>query len=211
MPAFGIPSFRSTVDLESPRQREEVSMVTIMSLWLPILLSAVFVFVLSSVIHMVLPYHRSDVAAVPREEDVMAALRPFAIPPGDYIVPCPKTPGDMKSPEFQEKMNKGPVIFMTVRPTGVRGMGSNLVQWFLYCVLVSIFAAYVTSRAVAAGESYLHVFRFAGATAFCCYSVALLQDSIWWAKKWSTTLKSVFDGLIFALFTAGTFGWLWPH
>ncbi len=35
-------------------------MVSLMSLWIPILVSAVIVFVLSSIIHMVLPYHRTD-------------------------------------------------------------------------------------------------------------------------------------------------------
>jgi hypothetical protein len=186
-------------------------MVTIMSLWLPILLSAVFVFVLSFVLHMFLTYHRNDLAGVPREDEVMAALRPFAIPPGDYALPHAGGPGDMKSPAFQEKMTKGPVIFMTVRPNGMVGMGAYLAQWFVYCIVVSIFAAYVTSRAVPSGDTYLHVFRFAGVTAFCCYALALVQDSIWWGKKWSWTLKSVFDGLMYALFTAGTFGWLWPR
>lgn len=185
-------------------------MVTTASLWLPILLSAVFVFVLSSVIHMFLPYHRSDVAGVPREDEVLAALRPFALPPGDYSIPHPSTPAEMKSPEFLEKMTKGPVAFLTVLPNGPINMGKRLVLWFVYCIVVSIFAAYITSRAVDFGDSYLHVFRFAGATAFCCYAVALLQNAIWWSKKWSATLKSVFDGLLYALVTAGTFGWLWP-
>lgn len=185
-------------------------MVTIVSLWLPILLSAVFVFIVSSVMHMVLPYHRSDVAAVPREDEVMAALRPFAIPPGDYVMPHAGSSAGMKSPEFQEKMNTGPVVVMTVRPSGMIGMGGYLLQWALYCLVVSIFAAYVTSRAVDPGATYLEVFRFAGVTAFTGYALALLQNSIWWGKKWSTTLKSLFDGLIYALVTAGTFGWLWP-
>ncbi len=35
-------------------------MVSIVSLWLPILLSAIVVFILSSVLHMVFTYHNSD-------------------------------------------------------------------------------------------------------------------------------------------------------
>jgi hypothetical protein len=185
-------------------------MVSIASLWLPIVLAAVFVFVLSSVIHMVLGYHRNDMTAVPREEEVMNALRPLAIPPGDYVVPHAGSAANMKTPEFQEKAAKGPVIFMTVRPNGIPGMGASLLQWFVYCLLVGVFAAYVTSRALDPGDTYLHVFRFAGATAFACYGVALLQNSIWWGKQWSATLKSVFDALLYSLVTAGTFGWLWP-
>lgn len=41
-------------------------------------------------------------------------------------------------------------------------------------------------------------------------ALALLQNSIWYKRKWSSTLKSMADGLVYALVTAGTFGWLWP-
>jgi len=64
--------------------------------------------------------------------------------------------------------------------------------------------------ALGPGEDYLAVFRFTGATAFVGYTLALWQNSIWFKRKWSTNLKNTFDGLIYALFTAGTFGWLWP-
>jgi len=185
-------------------------MVSIMSLWLPIVLSAVFVFILSSVIHMALTYHRSDVAAVPQEDQVRAALRPFSIPPGDYVIPHAGSSAAMKSPEYQEKLTQGPVAFLTVMPNGPLFMGKSLTLWFLYSVLVSVFAAYVASRAVDPGDPYLSVFRFAGVTAFAGYGLGLLQSSIWWGKKWSATLKSVFDALLYALVTAGTFGWLWP-
>ena len=58
-------------------------MTALHSLWLPILLSSVIVFVVSSIIHMALPWHNSDYPKVPNEDKVMDALRPFAIPPGD--------------------------------------------------------------------------------------------------------------------------------
>ena len=186
-------------------------MVPVMSLWLPILISAVFVFVASSVIHMMLPYHKSDYGKVPAEDDVMDALRKFNVPPGDYMVPRCGSPNEMKAPAFVEKMNKGPVIVMTVMPNGPWSMGSNLAQWFVYCVVVGIFAAYLTGRSVGPGTSYLEVFRFAGATAFTGYALALWQDSIWYKRAWSTTIKNTFDGLVYGLLTAGTFGWLWPR
>jgi len=185
-------------------------MVSILSLWLPILLSAVLVFIVSSIIHMFLSYHRSDFGAVPNEEAVMNSLREFDIPPGDYVMPCPKDPKDMRSPEFAEKRNKGPVAFFTFLPTGEQSMTTSLIQWFAYSIVVGIFAAYIAGRALGPGAYYLEVFRFAGCTAFVGYSLALVQNSIWYKRKWSSTLKSVFDGLIYALLTAGTFGWLWP-
>jgi hypothetical protein len=75
---------------------------------------------------------------------------------------------------------------------------------------VGIFAAYIAGRALEPGAHYLDVFRFAGCTAFVGYAVALLQNSIWYKRNWTATLKSVFDGLVYALLMAGVFGWLWP-
>jgi len=185
-------------------------MVPIMSLWLPILLSAVFVFIVSSIIHMLLPYHRTDWSKVPSEDGVMDALRPFNIPPGDYHMPHASGLQETNSPEFQEKVNRGPVALMTVLPNGMPGMTKSLILWFVYSIVVSIFAAYIAGRALEPGVHYLTVFRFAGATAFIAYTVAGWQASIWYHRPWSTTIKNTFDGLVYALFTAGTFGWLWP-
>jgi hypothetical protein len=160
---------------------------------------------------MLLTYHRGDVARLPSEDEAMDALRKFDIPAGDYMAPHPGGPAAMKDPAFIEKMKRGPVVYMTVVPSGPPAMGKSLVQWFVYCLVVGVFAAYVAGRALESGAEYLAVFRFAGATAFCGYVLALWQDSIWWSRKWSTTLKHTFDGLVYALVTAGFFGWLWPR
>lgn len=186
-------------------------MVPVMSLWLPILVSAVIVFVASSIIHMVLPYHKSDYGKVPAQDNLLDALRKFNIPPGDYMLPRGDSLKDMKDPVFVEKLKKGPVLMMTVFPPGSFGMGAQLVQWFVYCLVVGVYAAYVTGRAVSPATPYLTVFRFAGATAFACYAVALWQTSIWYRRAWSTTIKTTLDGLVYALLTGGTFGWLWPR
>ena len=186
-------------------------MTGLSSLWLPILLSAVIVFLASSVIHMMLPWHKSDYPKMPNEDKVMDALRPLAIPPGDYMIPRPSSTQEMRTPEFLEKMKKGPVVVMTVLPNGPMGMGKNLTQWFLYSVVVGVFGAYVAGRALPPGAAYLSVFRFVGVTAFLAYAAALWQMSIWYRRAWITTIKATVDGLIYGLLTAGTFGWLWPH
>ena len=185
-------------------------MVPMMSLWLPILVSAGVVFVASSILHMLIPWHRNDYGKVPAEDDVMAALRQFNIPPGDYVIPCPGSSKEMGSPEYIEKTTKGPVAFMTVMKSGPPSMTGSLVMWFVYAVIVGIFAAYIAGHALAPGAHYLGVFRFAGCTAFVGYSLALLQNSIWYKKAWGSTFKSVFDGFVYGLLTAGVFGWLWP-
>jgi hypothetical protein len=181
------------------------------ALWLPILLSSVIVFAVSSLIHMVSPWHKSDYPKIPEEDKVMDALRPLAIPPGDYMVPRPSTRQEMRSPQFLEKVNKGPVMVLTVMPNGMMAMGRSLALWFLYLLVVGLFSAYVAGRALPLGAPYLHVFRFAGTAAFLGYALALWQMSIWYRRAWTITIKATVDGLIYALLTAATFGWLWPR
>jgi len=183
----------------------------LLMLWLPILLSAVIVFVASSIIHMASPWHKNDYGRVPNEDQLRNAIRPMAIPPGDYMVPRPASRQEVGSPEFTEKMKQGPNMILTVMPAGPPSMRQNLIQWFLFTLVVSVFAAYVAGSALPVGAPYLTVFRFAAVTAFIGYSVALWQTSIWYARSWSITAKSTVDGLIYALLTAGTFGWLWPR
>jgi len=186
-------------------------MVSLAALWLPILLAAILVFLASSLIHMVLPYHRTDYGKVASEDTVMDALRPFGMAPGDYMVPCASSPAAAQAPDFVAKLKRGPVLIMTVFPSGPMAMGSSLAWWFVFCVVVGVFAGYLTSRALPAGAPYLEVFRFAGTIAFAGYALALWENTIWYKRAWTTTLKSSIDGLIYALLTGGAFGWLWPR
>jgi hypothetical protein len=179
-------------------------------LWLPILLSSVIVFVASSIIHMAPLWHKGDYPKMPNEDKLMDAVRPLGIPPGDYMVPRPSA-AEMRSPEFAAKVKRGPVMIVTVMPNAMLSMRRNLTLWFLYTVAVAFFAAYVAGRTLPPGTEYLRVFQIVGATAFIGYSMALWQMSIWYSRAWSSTIKATVDGLIYALLTAGTFGWLWPR
>jgi hypothetical protein len=185
-------------------------MVPLAALWLPILLSAVLVFIASSIIHMAIPIHRNDYRKLPDEERTLDVLRSTGVTSGrSYILPfC--THKDMKSPEAIEKFKRGPVGMLTIRPSGAPNMGIFLGQWFVYCIVISFFTAYLTSRTRTPGTVYLEVFRVAGTFAFAAYALAFIQDAIWKGENWGVTFKHVFDGLIYGLLTAGTFGWLWP-
>ena len=185
-------------------------MTALTALWLPILVSAIFVFVASAIIHMAPLWHNNDYPAPPDQDRLGDAMRPFNVPPGDYLLPRAANHAQMKSPEFMEKAKKGPVVLMTVFHNGTLGMGQQLATWFVYTLVVSYFAAYIAGRALPPGVDYLEVFRFAGATAFIAYSIALWQMSIWYRRSWSLTIKETLDGLIYGLLTAGVFGWLWP-
>ena len=186
-------------------------MISLLSLWLPILLSAVIVFLASSVIHMTPLWHKSDFPKVPREAELLNALRPFAIPPGDYFIPRAAGMQEMKSPEFIEKMKQGPVAVLTVMPNGPISMSRPLAQWFVFLIVVGIFVAVVGCRTLPIGTPYPHVFKVTGTVAFIGYALALCELSIWYRRSWSLTLKAALDGLIYASLTAGTFGWLWPR
>lgn len=186
-------------------------MTELSRLWLPILLSAVVVFVASSIIHMASPWHKNDYPKLPDEDRVRDALRPFAIPAGDYMAPRAASMEEMKSPAFTAKRVAGPNIIMTVLPSGDWGMGRALTNWFVYLIVVSLFGGYIASRALGPGADYLSVFRFVGTTAFLGYSAALWQMTIWYHRSTSITVKSSLDGLLYACLTAGVFGWLWPR
>ncbi len=189
-------------------------MVGIISLWLPIVVAAAFVFIISSLIHMASPWHKNDYPKMENQDKVMDALRPLNIPPGDYMVPRPENMKEMRTAEFRARLEKGPKVIMTVLPNGMPGMAKNLVGWFVYSVVVNIFAAYICGRALGVngvGAEYLRVFRFVGTVSFVGYTLALWQLSIWYSRSWGTTIKATVDGLIYALLTAGVFGWLWPR
>ena len=185
-------------------------MIPLITLWLPILLSAVIVFFASFVMHMVLAYHKSDYRKLPDEEHVTDALRSAGVTRGPaYFFPHFSFK-EMKSAPVIDKMKRGPVGLLTVLPSGPPAMGKSLVQWFLYCVAISIFAAYLSGRLLAPGTVFLQVFRVVGTGAFLGYGAAHAQESIWSGRSWIVTLKHLVDRLIYALLTAVTFGWLWP-
>ena len=185
-------------------------MVSITALWLPILLSAVIVFVASSIMHMVLPYHKSDYRKLPDEDRVVDALRAAGVAPGPAYHFPHTTRKEMKSPEVVEKFKRGPIGLLTVIPSGAPAMGKYLGQWFAYCVVVGIVVACVAASTLARGTRYPAVFHVVGLAGFLAYGLGQIQDSIWKGQTWGVTAKHVFDGLIYALLTAGTFGWLWP-
>jgi hypothetical protein len=186
-------------------------MVSLSSLWLPIVLSGIVVFVASFVMHMVLPHHHSDFRKMPAEDDVMEALRRFNLPQGDYMVPKPASLADMRSKEFLEKLNRGPVFVATIFRSGAHGMGAQLTQWFVFCVIVSLFAGYMTSRALETGAPYLRVSQIASTAAFLGYVMARWSDVIWYRRSASAAFKSTLDGVLYGLLTGGVFGWLWPR
>lgn len=185
-------------------------MVTLQSLWLPIIVSVALVFIASSIIWMALPWHKGDYKKAPNEDALLNVVRSGGLTAGQYGFPMPSEPCNWKEEGFKEKYAKGPWGVLLVQKSGVN-MGVNLALWTLYLLIVSVFTAYIATHALHSGEKYLRVFQVCGAAAAMSYAVGAMPASIWGGRPWKATGKDMVDGLLYALLTAGVFGWLWPH
>jgi len=185
-------------------------MVPLLELWLPIVLSAVFVFVVSSLVHMALPLHKGDCAPMKGEAEILAVMQKHALPPGQYMFPHAPSMKAMGSPEMLAKFQRGPVGTMTLRPDGVPAIGKALGQWFVLTLVIGACVAYVAGLGLARGAEAMLVFRSTSAAALIGYGASPVMESIWKAVPWSTTAKFLFDGVLYALATGATFAWLWP-
>ncbi|NJL28372.1 MAG: hypothetical protein HC897_11030 [Thermoanaerobaculia bacterium] len=150
-------------------------MVALSALWLPIALSAVFVFVASALFWMVLPHHRSDWKRLPNEDSVMGALAEQEAKRGQYSFPFAASSNEWKSEEWRAKVAKGPCGLLVVLDPGGPSMGKNLALQFGHDVVISVFVAYLSGLALAPGTPYLEVFRVAGTAAVLGYVGALFR------------------------------------
>ena len=182
-----------------------------MALIVPILLSAVIVFVASALVWMVLPHHKTDWKKLQNEDAVRSVLNAQKPAPGQYLIPGGAMGGGPPDEALKKKFEEGPVAILTLRKPGFQGMGPMLVQSFGYYVFVSFVVAYLASRTIPLGTEYLYVFRAVGTMAWMAYGFGVIPDSIWFGRPWSSTIKHLADALLFALLTAGTFAWRWPH
>ena len=180
------------------------------SLWLPVVVSAVAVWLLSAVLHMALKYHRADYKRLPDEEAVGAALRKDSPPPGLYSIPWCLDAASMKDPAVQERYRRGPVALIALMKPGPPAMGKHLALWFLFCLLVSFVAGYVARHALTPADPALLATRITGTVAFVGYGFGAFQDSIWHGIPWSNALRALVDAAIYALVTGAIFWWLWP-
>lgn len=186
-------------------------MVELLDLWLPILLSAVFVFVASSVIHMGLQHHKKDYVKLPGEDKILEAMRAQGVQPGSYMFPCAGSMKEMCTPEMTAKLNQGPVGNMNVLPNGPINMTKSLVLWFVLTLVVSAFTAYAAGLGLAPDTDAKMVFRVTTTIALLGYGVSILDGGIWKGVRWSVVAKFFFDGVVYALVTGATFAWLWPE
>ena len=180
------------------------------SLWLPVLVSAVAVWIASAVAHMALPHHKSDFSKLPNEDGVADALRKLSLPPGQYLLPFMNDMKQMKDPAYIKRLEVGPLAMIRIRKNGVPRMGGQLFGYFIYCFVVSFVTGYIARHTMHAGESFHQVFRMTGTVAIAAYTLANIPDSIWMWRPWSATWKNVCDSIVYGILTAATFAMLWP-
>jgi hypothetical protein len=186
-------------------------MISLAQLWLPIVLSSVFVFAASSILHMVLRFwHGPDAKGFANEDEVAAAIRNGgATGPSLYMIPYCK-PEMMKDPAFQQKFTTGPVGVLFLRRAGPMNMGAFFGQWIGFCLLVSLVCAVLALPVLPAGAPHHHVFHVIGLAAAMAYAFGVIPDAIWWGHPWKSALKHLIDGVIYGVVTGLTFAWLWP-
>jgi hypothetical protein len=180
------------------------------SLWLPVIVSAVVVFVASFIIHMVLKYHKADAKSLPSEDAVREALARANPAPGVYFTPHCADMKQMKDPAIIAKFEKGPVAMITVLPKGAPAMGKHLTLWFAFSVLVSFVAAYVARHTLHPGDDGMLVMQITGTVAFAGYALSHVSDSIWKGQPWPNTARAFLDGAIYAVLTGLVFRLMWP-
>jgi hypothetical protein len=180
------------------------------TLWMPILVSGLAVFVMSALVWTALPHHRKEFHGLPNDDAVLGAIRGGKPSPGLYMTPFFGSQEARGTAEAKAKMEAGPMAFITVMPGGNRSMGPMMAQSAVANLLIASFVAYLAYHTLPAGAEYLTVFRITGTATFMAYGLAHIPDSIWFGRPWTSYLLGAFDALLYALIAGGIFGWLWP-
>lgn len=186
-------------------------MLSLASLWLPILLAAVAVFFTSSLVHMVFKWHNADYLRLGNEDEVREVLRKGNPAPGQYVLPHCLDGKDMQKPEVQQKFIDGPVGLVVIRSSGAPKIGPHLLKWFLLALAVAAITACLACCTIGSGASKHLVFHFFAVSTFLAYATGSVTDGIWKGHPWKAVAKDLLDALLYALVSAAVFAWLWPH
>ena len=186
-------------------------MNALLALWLPILLSAVVVFVISCLVHMVFKWHNSEYHGFTNEDAVRAAIRAGNAAPGQYVLPYCKDMKEMGGEAMGKKYSEGPVGFVTLAANGPMNMGRSLGLWFLYSLFVAMVAAFLASQLFGLDHGHARAAgKLVGAVSFIAYGFGKIADSIWMGHPCSSTCKYLLDAALYGLGSGCVFCWLWP-
>lgn len=186
-------------------------MISIMSLWAPILLSSVLVFVAAGLLWTALPVHRLDWRPIPGQERLFEAIRAIGLGRGQYAFPHMLTPEGAKNPDVMKQMEEGPVGFLVLKEPGPPNMTKQLGLYLVFVLVVTYMIAYLVSVSMPRGAPFVDVMRAVTTATVLAHGAAEVPGAIWFGRTWKSVLKSVLiDALIYGLITGAVFGWLWP-
>lgn len=181
-----------------------------LSLWLPILVTAALVFIASSLIHMVFKWHNSDYKKLANEDEVRTAIRASSPVPGQYALPHCVDMKEMQGEAMMKKYTEGPIAFITVRKNGPPAMGATLALWFAFTVVIAAVVACVAHQVYGLQADPRKAGHLVGMMSFLAYAAGSVPLGIWMGKPWGSVAKDVLDGFIYGVISALTFMWLWP-
>lgn len=180
------------------------------ALWLPILATAVGVFVASSLIHMVFKWHNSEYRPLPDEDAVAAALRASGVGAGQYALPHCTDMKQMQTPEMLKKYTDGPVALLVLRQPGPPAMGAYLGQWFVLNLVVAALTGLLALQSFGLGGNAHAAGHLVGVATFLAYSVGSASNGVWMARPWRAVAFDALDALIYGTVSALAFMALWP-
>jgi hypothetical protein len=184
-------------------------MTELLHLWLPIIVSAVVVFIASFLAWMVLPHHKPDWKTLPDQQSVLEKLRSLNLSPGLYMFPCYGERKNMKDPEFRKMWEEGPHGTLIMRE-GKPSFGLNLTLVFIFYLVVGIFVGYVGTVALEPGAAFRTVFRVTGTVAVTAYVLGGIPNAIFFGRTARSILMDIIDGIVYGILTGLIFAWLWP-
>ncbi|GAA4354171.1 hypothetical protein [Kangiella marina] len=184
--------------------------VSIIELWLPILLSGLFAWIASALIHMVIKYHNTDYKKLNDEDGISNAIEQSGDKPGFYTLPHCADFNEMNDPAVQARFKKGPIAIVTVMNNGLPPMGKLLIQQFLFFVIGSLLVAVIGCLTLSKSAVAVDIFQVLFVAGFMCFGWASIPYSIWFGHPWLVTVKYLVDAVIYSAVIAATYTWLWP-
>jgi hypothetical protein len=185
-------------------------MELLIPLWLPILLSAAAIWVISIIASMALPHHKKDFIGLPDEDGFMDYIRRSGIKPGNYLFPDFRDREAMNSEKVQKALKEGPVGHLSVWQPPLT-MAGKLVATFIVYLVVSILIAYLTRVALPGPAEFAKVFQIAATAGILAYSFSFIPNGIWFGAYKRTLIASFIDGIGYGLIAGVIFAWRWPH
>lgn len=175
------------------------------TLLLPIILSAIALFVASFVSWMVVRLHKDDWRKLEKEDEFFAKVQELKPAVGSYNFPhC--TPENMKDSAMQEKLNQGPCGVMTIFPPG-QSMGRNLGLTFAHYLGVSFCIGYLATLAFERGAAFGDVFRFVATAGLIAFLAGIIGHAIWFRIR---IIGHLIESIVYALIMGVIFAALWP-